>query len=150
MCQESQSTSWGATCVYLLPIAETMLISKHQHPHEKSSKMLIPFVGKVKVGRVELSSAMSGDSDVVDPSCSNMLPTRKASPNTLPPLSISGGLSSHSQSVHEEMMELQVDYQMAAQPIDTKRIAEKKTCLPPKTHSSVSSSLSIQQAALKW
>uniref|UniRef100_G1QE78 Phosphofurin acidic cluster sorting protein 2 n=1 Tax=Myotis lucifugus TaxID=59463 RepID=G1QE78_MYOLU len=118
----------GANCVYLLPIAEAMLMSKQQRPNEKSSQKLIPFVGAVKVGRVEPSAAMLGDSDDVVPSCSSELlsPTGKASPDTLSPPSMSGGLSSTSQSVHAEMMELQVDYWTAAQPIDTKRVAEKK------------------------
>uniref|UniRef100_G1QDG6 Phosphofurin acidic cluster sorting protein 2 n=1 Tax=Myotis lucifugus TaxID=59463 RepID=G1QDG6_MYOLU len=118
----------GANCVYLLPIAEAMLMSKQQRPNEKSSQKLIPFVGAVKVGRVEPSAAMLGDSDDVVPSCSSELlsPTGKASPNTLSPPSMSGGLSSTSQSVHAEMMELQVDYWTAAQPIDTKGVAEKK------------------------
>ncbi|XP_059527723.1 phosphofurin acidic cluster sorting protein 2-like [Myotis daubentonii] len=117
----------GANCVYLLPIAEAMLMSKQQRPNEKSSQ-LIPFAGAVKVGRVEPSAAMSGDSDNVVPSCSSELlsPTGKASSNTLSCPSMSGGLSSTSQSVHAEMMELQVDYWTAAQPIDTKRVAEKK------------------------
>ncbi|XP_059537181.1 phosphofurin acidic cluster sorting protein 2-like [Myotis daubentonii] len=117
----------GANCVYLLPIAEAMLMSKQQRPNKKSSQ-LIPFVGAVKVGRVEPSAAMSGDSDDVVPSCSSELlsPTGKASPNTLSAPSMSGDLSFTSQSVHAGMMELQVDYWTAAQPIDTKRIAEKK------------------------
>ncbi|XP_070250623.1 phosphofurin acidic cluster sorting protein 2-like [Myotis yumanensis] len=126
----------GANCVYLLPIAEAMLMSKQQRPNEKSSqKDCIPFVGAVKVGRVEPSAAMLGDSDDVVPSCSRVLlsPTGKASPNTLSPPSMSGGLSSTSQSVHAEMMELQVDYWTAAQPIDTKRVAEKKHLPTTKT-----------------
>ncbi|XP_036197010.1 phosphofurin acidic cluster sorting protein 2-like isoform X2 [Myotis myotis] len=117
----------GANCVYLLPIAEAILMSKQQRPNEKSTQ-LIPFVGAVKVGRVEPSAAMSGGSDDVVTSCSGELlsPTGKASPNTLSPPSMSGGLSSTSQSVHAQMMELQVDYWTAVQPIDTKRVAEKK------------------------
>ncbi|XP_059527692.1 phosphofurin acidic cluster sorting protein 2-like [Myotis daubentonii] len=117
----------GANCVYLLPIAEAILMSKQQRPNEKSTQ-LIPFVGAVKVGRVEPSAAMSGGSDdVVLSWCGELLsPTGKASPNTLSPTSMSGGLSSTSQSVHAQMMELQVDYWTAVQPIDTKRVAEKK------------------------
>ncbi|XP_070251086.1 phosphofurin acidic cluster sorting protein 2-like [Myotis yumanensis] len=117
----------GANCVYLLPIAEAMLMPKQQRPNEKSSQ-LIPFVGAVNIGRVEPSAAMSGDSGDVVHSCSSELlsPTGKASPNTLSPPSMSGGLSSTSQSVHAEMMELQVDYWTAAQPIDMKRVVEKK------------------------
>uniref|UniRef100_L7N151 Phosphofurin acidic cluster sorting protein 2 n=1 Tax=Myotis lucifugus TaxID=59463 RepID=L7N151_MYOLU len=124
----------GANCVYLLPIAEAMLMSKQQRPNEKSSQKLIPFVGAVKVGRVEPSAAMLGDSDDVVPSCSSELlsPTGRASPNTLSPPSMSGGLSSTSQSVHAEMMELQVDYWTAAQPIDMKRVPEKKHLLTTK------------------
>uniref|UniRef100_L7N1L9 Phosphofurin acidic cluster sorting protein 2 n=1 Tax=Myotis lucifugus TaxID=59463 RepID=L7N1L9_MYOLU len=122
----------GANCVYLLPIAEAMLMPKQQRPNEKSSQ-LIPFVGAVKVGRVEPFAAMSGDSGDVVHSCSSELlsPTGKASPNTLSPPSMSGGLSSTSQSVHAEMMELQVDYWTAAQPKDTKRVAEKKNLPTP-------------------
>ncbi|XP_036276030.2 phosphofurin acidic cluster sorting protein 2-like, partial [Pipistrellus kuhlii] len=116
----------GANCVYLLPIAEAVLMSQQQRPDDTSSKKFIPFVGAVKVGRAEPSSAMSADSDDAGPSCSSELlsPASKASSNTLSPPSMSGGLSSPSQGVHADMMELRVDYWTAAQPIDTKRVAE--------------------------
>lgn len=125
----------GANCVYLLPIAEAVLMSKKQRPDETSSKKCIPFVGAVKVGRAQPSSAMSADSDDAGPSCSSELlaPASKASCNTLSPPSMSGGLSSPSQSVHAEMMELQVDYWTAAQPTDTKRVAQKKDPLAAKS-----------------
>ncbi|XP_036275369.1 phosphofurin acidic cluster sorting protein 2-like [Pipistrellus kuhlii] len=125
----------GANCVYLLPIAEAVLMFQQQGPDEMSSKKFIPFVGAVKVGRAEPSSAMSADSDDVGPSCSSELlsPASKASSNTLSPTSMSGGLSSSSQSVHADMMQLQVDYWTAAQPIDTKRVAEKKDMLAAKS-----------------
>ncbi|XP_036276033.1 phosphofurin acidic cluster sorting protein 2-like [Pipistrellus kuhlii] len=125
----------GANCVYLLPIAEAVLMSQQQRPDDTSSKKFIPFVGAVKVGRAEPSSAMSADSDDAGPSCSSELlsPASKALSNTLSPPSMSGGLSSPSQGVHADMMELRVDYWTAAQPIDTKRVAEKKDVLAAKS-----------------
>ncbi|XP_036306345.1 phosphofurin acidic cluster sorting protein 2-like [Pipistrellus kuhlii] len=125
----------GANCVYLLPIAEAVLMSQQQRPDDTSTKKFIPFVGAVKVGRADPSSAMSADSEDAGPFCSSELlsPASKASSNTLSSPSMSGGLSSPSQSVHADMMELQVDYWTAAQPIHTKRVAEKKDVLAAKS-----------------
>ncbi|XP_029094777.1 phosphofurin acidic cluster sorting protein 2 isoform X3 [Monodon monoceros] len=63
----------GANCAHQLPIAEAMLTYKQKSPDEESSQKFIPFVGVVKVGIVEPSSATSGDSDDAAPSGSSAL-----------------------------------------------------------------------------
>ncbi|XP_055448792.1 phosphofurin acidic cluster sorting protein 2 isoform X2 [Psammomys obesus] len=125
-CQEMQDTltADGAMCLRL-------------SPDEESSQRFIPFVGVVKVGLVEPSSATSGDSDDAAPSGSSVLSStppsvstspaaKEASPTPPSSPSVSGGLSSPSQGVGAELMGLQVDYWTAAQPADRKRDAEKK------------------------
>ncbi|XP_033706353.1 phosphofurin acidic cluster sorting protein 2 isoform X5 [Tursiops truncatus] len=52
----------GANCAHQLPIAEAMLTYKQKSPDEESSQKFIPFVGVVKVGIVEPSSATSAHS----------------------------------------------------------------------------------------
>ncbi|XP_077907188.1 phosphofurin acidic cluster sorting protein 2 isoform X2 [Ictidomys tridecemlineatus] len=138
----------GANCAHQLPIAEAMLTYKqkrkrHFHfdftlsPDEESSQRFIPFVGVVKVGIVEPSSATSGDSDDAAPSGSSVLSSTPPSTSTSPAAkeasptppsspSVSGGLSSPSQGAGAELMGLQVDYWTAAQPTDRKRDTEKK------------------------
>ncbi|XP_047398046.1 phosphofurin acidic cluster sorting protein 2 isoform X7 [Sciurus carolinensis] len=127
----------GANCAHQLPIAEAMLTYKQKSPDEESSQRFIPFVGVVKVGVVDPSSATSGDSDDAAPSGSSVLPStppsvstspaaKEASPTPPSSPSVSGGLSSPSQGVGAELMGLQVDYWTAAQPTDRKRDAEKK------------------------
>ncbi|XP_021057482.1 phosphofurin acidic cluster sorting protein 2 isoform X3 [Mus pahari] len=127
----------GANCAHQLPIAEAMLTYKQKSPDEESSQRFIPFVGVVKVGIVEPSSATSGDSDDAAPSGSSILSSTPPSASTSPAAkeasptppsspSVSGGLSSPSQGVGAELMGLQVDYWTAAQPADRKRDAEKK------------------------
>uniref|UniRef100_A0A2I3G354 Phosphofurin acidic cluster sorting protein 2 n=1 Tax=Nomascus leucogenys TaxID=61853 RepID=A0A2I3G354_NOMLE len=134
----------GANCAHQLPIAEAMLTYKQKSltvcflalsPDEESSQKFIPFVGVVKVGIVEPSSATSGDSDDAAPSGSGALSStppstspaaKEASPTPPSSPSVSGGLSSPSQGVGAELMGLQVDYWTAAQPVDRKRDAEKK------------------------
>nr|XP_045009919.1 phosphofurin acidic cluster sorting protein 2 isoform X3 [Jaculus jaculus] len=127
----------GANCAHQLPIAEAMLTYKQKSPDEESSQRFIPFVGVVKVGIVEPSSATSGDSDDAAPSGSNALSSTPPSASTSPAAkeasptppsspSVSGGLSSPSQGTGAELMGLQVDYWTAAQPLDRKRDAEKK------------------------
>ncbi|EHH28225.1 hypothetical protein EGK_18614 [Macaca mulatta] len=143
----------GANCAHQLPIAEAMLTYKQKRlgfpgwgteeslglrprgPDEESSQKFIPFVGVVKVGIVEPSSATSGDSDDAAPSGSGALSStppstspaaKEASPTPPSSPSVSGGLSSPSQGVGAELMGLQVDYWTAAQPADRKRDAEKK------------------------
>ncbi|KAB0352767.1 hypothetical protein FD754_017624, partial [Muntiacus muntjak] len=125
----------GANCAHQLPIAEAMLTYKQKSPDEESSQKFIPFVGVVKVGIVEPSSATSGDSDDAAPSGSSVLSStppstspaaKEASPTPPSSPSVSGGLSSPSQGVGAEFMGLQVDYWTSAQPADRKRDAEKK------------------------
>ncbi|XP_019494797.1 PREDICTED: phosphofurin acidic cluster sorting protein 2 isoform X2 [Hipposideros armiger] len=136
----------GANCAHQLPIAEAMLTYKQKRkknfhfdftlsPDEESSQKFIPFVGVVKVGIVEPSSATSGDSDDAAPSGSSVLSStppstspaaKEASPTPPSSPSVSGGLSSPSQGVGAELMGLQVDYWTAAQPADRKRDTEKK------------------------
>ncbi|XP_042525084.1 phosphofurin acidic cluster sorting protein 2 isoform X5 [Dipodomys spectabilis] len=127
----------GANCAHQLPIAEAMLTYKQKSPDEESSQRFIPFVGVVKVGIVEPSSATSGDSDDAAPSGSSVLSSTPPSTSTSPAAkeasptppsspSVSGGLSSPSQGVGAELMGLQVDYWTATQPTDRKRDAEKK------------------------
>uniref|UniRef100_A0A8C0X1P5 Phosphofurin acidic cluster sorting protein 2 n=1 Tax=Castor canadensis TaxID=51338 RepID=A0A8C0X1P5_CASCN len=127
----------GANCAHQLPIAEAMLTYKQKSPDEESSQRFIPFVGVVKVGIVEPSSATSGDSDDAAPSGSSVLSStppsmstspaaKEASPTPPSSPSVSGGLSSPSQGIGAELMGLQVDYWTAAQPADRKRDTEKK------------------------
>ncbi|XP_062037164.1 phosphofurin acidic cluster sorting protein 2 isoform X8 [Lepus europaeus] len=93
----------GANCAHQLPIAEAMLTYKQKSPDEESSQKFIPFVGVVKVGIVEPSSATSGDSDDAAPSGSGALSStppstspaaKEASPTPPSSPSVSGGLSS--------------------------------------------------------
>ncbi|KAM7067078.1 LOW QUALITY PROTEIN: phosphofurin acidic cluster sorting protein 2-like [Molossus nigricans] len=120
----------GANCVHQLPIAKAVFTYKHKSLSEESLQKFIPFLGEVKVGIVELSSGMSGDSHDVAPSGSSKLlstlpstslATKEASPT--PPFSpsVSEGLSSCSQGISTEIMGLQVDCWMAAQPTDRGR-----------------------------
>ncbi|XP_071607351.1 phosphofurin acidic cluster sorting protein 2 isoform X7 [Heliangelus exortis] len=136
----------GANCAHQLPIAEAMLTYKQKRkksfhfdftisPDEESSQKFIPFVGVVKVGIVEQSSATSGDSDDAAPSSSTILSStppsvspavKEASPTPPSSPSVTGSFSSPSQSLGAELMGLQVDYWIAAPPIDRKRDPEKK------------------------
>ncbi|XP_026710028.1 phosphofurin acidic cluster sorting protein 2 isoform X13 [Athene cunicularia] len=125
----------GANCAHQLPIAEAMLTYKQKSPDEESSQKFIPFVGVVKVGIVEQSSATSGDSDDAAPSSSGVLSStppsvspavKEASPTPPSSPSVTGSFSSSSQSLGAELMGLQVDYWIAAPPMDRKRDPEKK------------------------
>ncbi|XP_057886065.1 phosphofurin acidic cluster sorting protein 2 isoform X1 [Melospiza georgiana] len=136
----------GANCAHQLPIAEAMLTYKQKRkksfhfdftisPDEESSQKFIPFVGVVKVGIVEQSSATSGDSDDAAPSSSVVLSStppsvspavKEASPTPPSSPSVTGSFSSPSQGLGAELMGLQVDYWIAAPPMDRKRDPEKK------------------------
>ncbi|XP_054021053.1 phosphofurin acidic cluster sorting protein 2 isoform X8 [Dryobates pubescens] len=125
----------GANCAHQLPIAEAMLTYKQKSPDEESSQKFIPFVGVVKVGIVEQSSATSGDSDDAAPSSSSVLSStppsvspavKEASPTPPSSPSVTGSFSSSSQNLGAELMGLQVDYWIAAPPVDRKRDPEKK------------------------
>ncbi|XP_036098134.1 phosphofurin acidic cluster sorting protein 2-like [Molossus molossus] len=119
----------GATCVYQLPIAKAMLTNKNKNPSEKSLMKIIPFLGEGNVEIMEMSSCTSGDSyDVAPlgsskllsalPSTSLAIKEAWATPPSSP--SVSGDLSSSSQDI-TQLMGLQVDYWMAAQPLDRGR-----------------------------
>ncbi|KFQ23155.1 Phosphofurin acidic cluster sorting protein 2, partial [Merops nubicus] len=125
----------GANCAHQLPIAEAMLTYKQKSPDEESSQKFIPFVGVVKVGIVEQSSATSGDSDDAAPSSSSVLSStppsvspavKEASPTPPSSPSVSGSFSSSSQGLGAELMGLQVDYWIAVPPMDRKRDLEKR------------------------
>ncbi|XP_066479227.1 phosphofurin acidic cluster sorting protein 2 isoform X2 [Tiliqua scincoides] len=125
----------GANCAYQLPIAEAMLTYKQKSPDEESSQKFIPFVGVVKVGIVEQSSATSGDSDDAAPCSSSVLssPSPSVSPavkesSPTPPSSpsVTGSFASSSQSLGMELMGLQVDYWIAPHPMEKKKDPEKK------------------------
>ncbi|NXN92468.1 PACS2 protein, partial [Rhinopomastus cyanomelas] len=125
----------GANCAHQLPIAEAMLTYKQKSPDEESSQKFIPFVGVVKVGIVEQSSATSGDSDDAAPSSSSVLSStppsvspavKEASPTPPSSPSVTGSFSSSSQNLGAELMGLQVDYWIAAPPVDRKRDPEKR------------------------
>nr|KAF6305413.1 phosphofurin acidic cluster sorting protein 2 [Pipistrellus kuhlii] len=118
----------GPNCVHQLPIAEAMLISKQKSLGKLSSQKFIPFAGAVKVEIVEPISAPSGDSDDAVPSCSYMPLSlaREASRNPTIASSVSGGLPSSIQGFRAELMELQEDYWMAAQPTNRKRNGKKE------------------------
>ncbi|XP_038621602.1 phosphofurin acidic cluster sorting protein 2 isoform X12 [Tachyglossus aculeatus] len=125
----------GANFAHQLPIAEAMLTYKQKSPDEESSQKFIPFVGVVKVGIVEQSCATSGDSDDAAPSSSTVLSStppsmspagKEASPTPPSSPSVTGSFSSPSQSAGAELMGLQVDYWIAAQPMEKKKDPEKK------------------------
>ncbi|KAM9294084.1 phosphofurin acidic cluster sorting protein 2 isoform 2-T2 [Gastrophryne carolinensis] len=125
----------GANCAHQLPIAEAMLTYKQKSPDEDSSQKFIPFVGVVKVGIVEQSSATSGDSDDAAPTSSTVLSStppsvspaiKEASPTPPSSPSVTAGLSSPSQSPGGELMGLQLDYWIAAPVTEKKKDAEKR------------------------
>ncbi|XP_067847342.1 phosphofurin acidic cluster sorting protein 2 isoform X3 [Heptranchias perlo] len=127
----------NANIAHQLPIAEAMLTYKQKSPDEDSCQKFIPFIGVVKVGIVEQSSATSGDSDDAATSGSSILsstpPTlspamKEASPTPPSSPSVGGGLYSSSQSLGHsgELMGLQVDYWIAQQLADKKKDPEKK------------------------
>ncbi|XP_068109468.1 phosphofurin acidic cluster sorting protein 2 isoform X1 [Hyperolius riggenbachi] len=125
----------GANCAHQLPIAEAMLTYKQKSPDEDSSQKFIPFVGVVKVGIVEQSSATSGDSDDAAPSSTAVLSStppsvspaiKEASPTPPSSPSVTAGLNSPSQSPGGELMGLQLDYWIAAPVTEKKKDAEKR------------------------
>ncbi|XP_043554125.1 phosphofurin acidic cluster sorting protein 2 isoform X2 [Chiloscyllium punctatum] len=127
----------NANISHQLPIAEAMLTYKQKSPDEDSCQKFIPFIGVVKVGIVEQSSATSGDSDDAATSGPSVLsstpPTlspamKEASPTPPSSPSVGSGLYSSSQSLGHsgELMGLQVDYWIAQQLADKKKDPEKK------------------------
>ncbi|XP_077116793.1 phosphofurin acidic cluster sorting protein 2 isoform X10 [Ranitomeya variabilis] len=131
----------GANCAHQLPIAEAMLTYKQKSPDEDSSQKFIPFVGVVKVGIVEQSSATSGDSDDAAPSSSIILSStppsvtpaiKDASPTPPSSPSVTAGFSTPSQSPGGELMGLQLDYWIAAPVTEKKKEAEKRESITAK------------------
>ncbi|XP_044298802.1 phosphofurin acidic cluster sorting protein 2 isoform X4 [Varanus komodoensis] len=123
----------GANCSHQLPIAEAMLTYKQKSPDEESAQKFIPFVGVVKVGIVDQSSATSGDSDDAAPCSASVLSSTPPSVSPVvketsptPPSSPSVTSSFASSSLGMELMGLQVDYWIGAHPMDKKRDSEKK------------------------
>ncbi|KAM4625593.1 phosphofurin acidic cluster sorting protein 2 [Polymixia lowei] len=133
----------GANGAHQLPIAEAMLTYKQKRkksfhfdfavsPDEDSCQKFIPFIGMVKVGIVEQTSATSGDSDDAAPMGSALLSStppqvspalKEASPTPPSSPSVNTSFSAYS-SGGQELMGLQVDYWVA--PTDRKRDVEKR------------------------
>ncbi|XP_061156382.1 phosphofurin acidic cluster sorting protein 2 isoform X2 [Syngnathus typhle] len=132
----------GANGAHQLPIAEAMLTYKQKRkksfhfdfsvsPDEDSCQKFIPFVGMVKVGIVEQTSATAGDSDDAAPAGSSLL---LASPPQVPPTlkevsptppsspSVNTSFCLYSPGGQAELMGLQVDYWVA----DRKKDLEKR------------------------
>ncbi|XP_049596664.1 phosphofurin acidic cluster sorting protein 2 isoform X3 [Syngnathus scovelli] len=136
----------GANGAHQLPIAEAMLTYKQKSlsisslggrwqvsssPDEDSCQKFIPFVGMVKVGIVEQTSATAGDSDDAAPAGSSLL---LASPPQVPPTlkevsptppsspSVNTSFCLYSPGSQAELMGLQVDYWVA----DRKKDLEKR------------------------
>ncbi|XP_029899874.1 phosphofurin acidic cluster sorting protein 2 isoform X1 [Myripristis murdjan] len=143
----------GANGAHQLPIAEAMLTYKqkryvpspHTHlkksfhfdfavsPDEDSCQKFIPFIGMVKVGIVEQTSATSGDSDDAAPIGSALLSStppqvspafKEASPTPPSSPSVNTGFCAYSSGGQAELMGLQVDYWVA--PTDRKKDVEKR------------------------
>uniref|UniRef100_A0A8C2C6J1 Phosphofurin acidic cluster sorting protein 2 n=1 Tax=Cyprinus carpio TaxID=7962 RepID=A0A8C2C6J1_CYPCA len=122
----------GANGALQLPIAEAMLTYKQKSPDEDSCQKFIPFIGVVKVGIVEQTSATSGDSDDAAPVGSSLLsstPPAQISPflkeaSPTPPSSPSVHMSSSPGGGQGELMGLQVDYWIA--PSERKKEVEKR------------------------
>ncbi|XP_064809225.1 LOW QUALITY PROTEIN: phosphofurin acidic cluster sorting protein 2-like [Oncorhynchus masou masou] len=127
----------GANGVHQLPIAEAMLTYKQKSPDEDSCQKFIPFVGMVKVGLVEQSSATSGDSDDAAPMATALLSftppqvspaLKEATPTPPSSPSVNSSFSSYRYSYTQTqhlLMGLQVDYWVAPSPADRKRDVEK-------------------------
>uniref|UniRef100_A0A669PLP2 Phosphofurin acidic cluster sorting protein 2 n=1 Tax=Phasianus colchicus TaxID=9054 RepID=A0A669PLP2_PHACC len=116
----------GANCAHQLPIAEAMLTYK-----QKSVHMLGCEINPNK----QLGFLSEGDSDDAAPSSSSVLSStppsvspavKEASPTPPSSPSVTGSFSSSSQGLGAELMGLQVDYWIAAPPMDRKRDPEKK------------------------
>uniref|UniRef100_A0AAQ4R6C1 Phosphofurin acidic cluster sorting protein 2 n=1 Tax=Gasterosteus aculeatus aculeatus TaxID=481459 RepID=A0AAQ4R6C1_GASAC len=115
----------GANGAHQLPIAEAMLTYKQKSPDEDSCQKFIPFIGMVKVGLVEQTSATSGDSDDAAPLASSLLSSTP--PQVSPALKEASPTPPSSPSVttsQGELMGLQVDYWAA--PTERKKDMEKR------------------------
>ncbi|XP_034531035.1 phosphofurin acidic cluster sorting protein 2 isoform X4 [Notolabrus celidotus] len=123
----------GANGAHQLPIAEAMLTYKQKSPDEDSCQKFIPFIGMVKVGIVEQTSAASGDSDDAAPLGSSLLSStppqvspalKEASPTPPSSPSVNTSFCAYSSAGQAELMGLQVDYWVA--PSERKKDLEKR------------------------
>ncbi|XP_058470534.1 phosphofurin acidic cluster sorting protein 2 isoform X2 [Solea solea] len=134
----------GANGAHQLPIAEAMLTYKQKRkksfhfdfavsPDEDSCQKFIPFIGMVKVGIVEQTSAASGDSDDAAPLSSSLLSStppqispalKEASPTPPSSPSVNTSFCAYSSGGQVELMGLQVDYWVA--PTERKKDVEKR------------------------
>ncbi|XP_038584647.1 phosphofurin acidic cluster sorting protein 2 isoform X2 [Micropterus salmoides] len=123
----------GANGAHQLPIAEAMLTYKQKSPDEDSCQKFIPFIGMVKVGLVEQTSAASGDSDDAAPLGSSLLSStppqvspalKEASPTPPSSPSVTTSFCAYSSVGQAELMGLQVDYWVA--PTERKKDMEKR------------------------
>ncbi|XP_040917510.1 phosphofurin acidic cluster sorting protein 2 isoform X1 [Toxotes jaculatrix] len=134
----------GANGAHQLPIAEAMLTYKQKRkksfhfdfavsPDEDSCQKFIPFIGMVKVGIVEQTSATSGDSDDAAPLGSSLLSStppqispalKEASPTPPSSPSVNTSFCAYSSGGQAELMGLQVDYWVA--PTERKKDVEKR------------------------
>ncbi|XP_056282024.1 phosphofurin acidic cluster sorting protein 2 isoform X2 [Pseudoliparis swirei] len=123
----------GANGAHQLPIAEAMLTYKQKSPDEDSCQKFIPFIGMVKVGLVEQTSATSGDSDDASPLLSSLLSStppqvspalKEASPTPPSSPSVTTSFCAYSSVGQVELMGLQVDYWVA--PTERKKDMEKR------------------------
>ncbi|XP_018537203.1 phosphofurin acidic cluster sorting protein 2 isoform X2 [Lates calcarifer] len=134
----------GANGAHQLPIAEAMLTYKQKRkksfhfdfavsPDEDSCQKFIPFIGMVKVGIVEQTSATSGDSDDATPLVSSLLSStppqispalKEASPTPPSSPSVNTSFCAYSSGSQAELMGLQVDYWVA--PTERKKDVEKR------------------------
>ncbi|XP_022052795.1 phosphofurin acidic cluster sorting protein 2 isoform X5 [Acanthochromis polyacanthus] len=123
----------GANGAHQLPIAEAMLTYKQKSPDEDSCQKFIPFIGMVKVGIVEQTSATSGDSDDAAPLSSSLLSStppqvspalKEASPTPPSSPSVNTSFCAYSSGGQAELMGLQVDYWVA--PTERKKDVEKR------------------------
>ncbi|KAM9477903.1 phosphofurin acidic cluster sorting protein 2 isoform 2-T2 [Clarias gariepinus] len=155
----------GANGAHQLPIAEAMLTYKQKRkksfhfdfavsPDEDSCQKFIPFIGMVKVGLVEQSSAVSGDSDDAAPIASLLSSTppqispslKEASPTPPSSPSIHSSLSSSPGGGQGELMGLQVDYWVA--PSEKKREVEKRDFVSKNTLKCTFRSLQVSRLPL--
>ncbi|KAB5515277.1 hypothetical protein PHYPO_G00250350 [Pangasianodon hypophthalmus] len=155
----------GANGAHQLPIAEAMLTYKQKRkksfhfdfavsPDEDSCQKFIPFIGMVKVGLVEQSSAVSGDSDDSAPLASLLSSTppqispalKEASPTPPSSPSIHSSLCSSPGGGQGELMGLQVDYWVA--PSEKKREVEKRDSVAKNTLKCTFRSLQVSRLPL--
>ncbi|MCJ8750186.1 hypothetical protein PDJAM_G00259670 [Pangasius djambal] len=155
----------GANGAHQLPIAEAMLTYKQKRkksfhfdfavsPDEDSCQKFIPFIGMVKVGLVEQSSAVSGDSDDSAPLAALLSSTppqispalKEASPTPPSSPSIHSSLCSSPGGGQGELMGLQVDYWVA--PSEKKREVEKRDSVSKNTLKCTFRSLQVSRLPL--